>query len=383
MTSHSAGVEIDRYDSLQQEPLSHLLQLLWSPDADLNARHLEWKYERNPYAGSCIYVARESGRLVAMRGFFGARYFTGDGAIMPGVMCAGDLVIAPEYRGRGVFTRIMTRALEDFAGGDVEFLLNFSADASVRLGSLAAGWGSTAPVARFRRSDAAETSRRSMPPIVRERAVSFVRSVERSQTVAGSLVRRFTRWAPFAALDRMAKLDSSVTVAARSRPEEMANLIRRVEKDGRIRHVRDETYFRWRFGSPLSDYRFFFLGTETIDAYLVMRARHYPMRGKAIRIGDWVGVNGEARAAVMLAVLAALPRGAIEVWASSLTEEDRTLLRANSFVEEDARNAAKYSPAVLSRPVASPIPPRPWLFGGRDILDIDSWNLRLLDSDGC
>ena len=394
MTSAATGVEIARYDDLPRGSLSGLLKLLWSPSADLNRRHLEWKYERNPYAGSRIYFARAGEEIVAMLGIYGARYVTGKGAGTPGVMCAGDVVITPEYRGRGVLRQIMTRALEDLADRDVDFLLSFSASASVRLGALAAGWGSTPPVKRLRRPDPAATSKGLMSRLragaapagngrFRESAVSVARSLEKSETAAGAMVRRLARWAPFAAVDRMAKLDDGAAISSQARPGEMADLLRRVEADGRIRHLRDETYFRWRFGSPLSAYRFFFLGREAIDAYLVVQACYYPMHGKSIRIADWVGVSSEARVAVLRGALAALPNGTIDVWTSSLADEERTLLQKSGFVEEVSRSAADYSPAVLSRPVASPIPPRPWSFGGRDILDIDSWNLRLLDSDGC
>ena len=357
-------MEIELYDGQQGASLSHLLKLLWSPDADLNARHLEWKYNQNPNPGSCIYVMRAGEAAVAMRGFQGARFVTGEGALTPRVMCTGDLVIAPEYRGRGAFTQIMTHALGDLRRRDVEFLLNFSAGPSVRLGSLAAGWGSTAPVQAYRRLEPAKAPKAWM-----SRVRARVSPVGKG-------------WAPFTAIDRVTDIDG-VAIAARPRADAMADLIRRVETDGRIRQMRDEAYFRWRFGSPRSTYRFFFLGSQTIDAYLMVQARVYPKHGHTIRIGDWVGVSSDARATVLRAALASLPRGTMEIWATSFTEKDRTRLREGGFVERTYRSAADGSPAVLTRPVASPIPPRPWSFGGQDILDIDNWNLRMLDSDGC
>jgi hypothetical protein len=68
---------------------------------------------------------------------------------------------------------------------------------------------------------------------------------------------------------------------------------------------------------------------------------------------------------------------------SSLEDQDRDLLRHGGFQEETSASAAAYSPAVLVRPLESPIPERPWHLGDRDLLDLDDWKVRLLDSDGC
>lgn len=386
-------VDVCGHDELKRGSLSHLLELLWSPDSGLNERHLAWKYEKNPYPGSVVYVARAGERIVAMRGFFGARYVTADGIETPRVQCSGDLVIAPDFRSRGVVTQIMARALDDLASRDVGFLLSFSANPAVRLGSLAAGWGTTQPAQVFRRPDPSRSSRgaisrrleRLASPYyqrLRSGAAAALHSVERSHGTAGAFVRDLTRWAPFESFDSITNRDGVVSTME-PRPAAMADLLRRVETDGRIRQLRDDQYFQWRFGSPMNAYRFLFLGGSSLDAYLVLQARYHPMHGKAIRIADWAGVGREARGAVLSAAVAALPRGQINVWTSSLGDDEKALLRSKGFDEVTSASAGEYPPAVLCLPVTPPAPQRPWMFGGRDMLDIGNWNLRLLDSDGC
>lgn len=376
--SVTAGVEISRYDPRHDPPLSHLLGLIWTPDARLNARHADWKYWSNPSDGTRVYVARSGGAIVAMRGFFGARYVAGMDTPAPRVLCTGDLTIAPDFRGRGVFTSLMETALNDLEREGCDFLLNFSANAAVRLGSLAAGWGTTRPVTRLRRNIA--TSAKTNP--WRDKAVGVARRFEKSATRAGTAVRGLMRWSPFGLIGESQADSSGVVASSEPRPSAMAALLHGLESDGRIHHVHDESYLRWRFQSPLSMYRFFYLGESELEAYIVVQARHYPMRGRVVRIADWAGITPEARARVLRSAMARLEGLTVEVWASSLTRADIAALESGGFTPHASAGTTDYQPAVLVRPAASRIPPRPWLFSGVDPLELANWNVRFLDSDG-
>ena len=373
-------IEISRYDPRADAPLSHLLGLLWTPDARLNARHADWKYWSNPSEGTRVYVARSGGEIVAMRGFTGASYVTDQSVAAPRVLVTGDLVIAPGFRGRGVFTALMDTALSDFEREGRDLLFNFSANPAVRLGSLAAGWGSTGPVLRLRRG-VALSARAGRNP-AREKAVRLARRLEKSVTPLGSAVRGLMRWTPFGTIDESRADSSGVVASSDPRPSAMAALLRSIEQDGRIHLLRDETHLRWRFQSPLSMYRFFYLGGTELEAYAVVQARHYPMRGKVVRLADWAGTSVEARARVLRSAMKQLDGLTIDVWASSLAPDDLVTLESCGFTTHASAGTTDYLPAVLVRPVNSPVPTRPWAFAGVNPLDLANWNLRLLDSDG-
>jgi GNAT superfamily N-acetyltransferase len=385
-------VEIVRHDKLAPDVLSPLLKMLWSPSAELNAAHLEWKYNRNPYSSTPhVYAAVVEDEVVGMRGFFGCRWEGGSGKPMSAV-CTGDLVIVPEHRTRGILTAIMNRALVDLDRMGIPWLLNFSAGATTRLASLAAGWGTTAPIERMRRSNPGSLHGSSMfmpragtiAAKVRSQAIDAGHRIERGENAIGSAMRRVTRWDPFATADRShGGRNSGVEMTSVPRPMAMADLAARCRVSGRISHVRDETYFEWRFQSPLSSYRFFFLGRSTLEAYAVLQARQFPMNGRTVRLAELVGVSAAARKQVLAAAIEACPRVSIDVWTSSLDEDDRAALAAHGFRDQTAKSAAEYTPAVLVRSVATRIPPRPWMFDGQDVLDRGNWNLSLLDSDGC
>jgi hypothetical protein len=113
-----------------------------------------------------------------------------------------------------------------------------------------------------------------------------------------------------------------------------------------------------------------------------LQAKTYSTSGKKIRIVDWEGETQARRSALMAAALASGDVAPVEVWTGTLPEESRTALRRFGFVEREVRSLADYFPTVLIRPVARDAPDRPWRFGGRNLLDLASWDLRILDSDG-
>ena len=75
------------------------------------------------------------------------------------------------------------------------------------------------------------------------------------------------------------------------------------------------------------------------------------------------------------------PHNARVIWTGTLDEPTVASLREASFQEVRIKSLSEYFPTVLVHPVGRAAP-QPWLFGGRDVLDLRSWDLRLSYSDG-
>jgi GNAT superfamily N-acetyltransferase len=258
-------------------------------------------------------------------------------------------VIAPEHRGRGVFARIMEHALADLRREGVTWLFNFSASAATRLGSLAMQWRAAGPIERM--------ARRPGAPVEPRQLLGWLRGATRRFGRRGGLV-----------------------VSETPRPAAMAELNERIGRDARIRHVRDTGYFAWRFQNPLSSYRFIYFGARRVHAYVVLRRARHPGARRATWIADWAGESAEARLRVLAAALE--QRARLELWSGALPDADRMGLRQAGFRERPVRSFAEYYPCVLVRTVAPEPPPPPWRLEGLDLLDVASWDVRLLDSDG-
>jgi len=363
--------EIVGYDPAFKPQLLELQKHLWGAHDALNARYFEWKYEVNPYIREPhIYMALLNGRPVAMRGMHGSRWEAGTPTAPETILCAGDTVVEPDHRGRGLFTRIMDFALADLAGKDVSYLFSLSTSPATRLGSLATGWGGPGPLRRMGRG---------------QQPTRWTRLWNAARRAPG--VASLAPWKPFARLDRYltgsaGRLEGGISVTAAPHPEAMADLIRRIGHDGRIRHARDTTYLAWRFQNPRSTYRFCFLNRDRLQAYLVLQTRSYSSTNRIVRIVDWEGETSDARRALVQAALGDLVAVPAEVTAASFSPEDRTTLQRVGFVDRKIESAAGGQSTILIRPIAHPGVERPWRFGGRDLLDMTSWDMRPIYADG-
>jgi GNAT superfamily N-acetyltransferase len=143
--------DIVRYEPRYRDQVLAVQHHLWGTDSARNDQYLAWKYEQNPYADApLIYLALDEGQVVAMRGMFGTRWQVGDPPDRPAALFAGDTVVMPDHRGRGLFRQIMLVALKDLARLGYRYLLNLSAGRATHLMSCRMGWVSIGPLERLR-----------------------------------------------------------------------------------------------------------------------------------------------------------------------------------------------------------------------------------------
>lgn len=331
-----------------------LLTRLWSPDLEVNRAYWAWKYDRNPYGGEPrVYAALDGGRLVGMRGFMGARWQAGGSEAS--VLCAGDTVVAPEYENQGVFRTIMEVAEDDLRARGHRFLFNLSAGPAVFLRSLRMGWRSIGPY---------EIWRRPGTP-----GAASAASGDPFESLGGPGPGR-------------TDLGDGLSVSDRPRGEEMAAMVRRAGPVGRIRHVRDATYFGWRFQNPLSRYRFVYRDEHGLDGYVVLRAGRYRSKD-VVKIVDAEGAEVQRLAELLDAVVRLFGAWTLEIWAASQAPDIRARLSGAGFgeVRTVTRNRT-YRRAPLVKATDASLPVDEWTLGGARLLDVESWDLRMLWSDG-
>jgi GNAT superfamily N-acetyltransferase len=180
---------------------------------DDEARTFAWKHLENPFGTSPMWVAVVDDRVVGFRTFMRWEFVRGAGRIVLAAR-AVDTATAPDYEGRGIFTRLTLAALPELAAAGVELVFNTPNQRSLP-GYLKMGWhvvgrlsvavtptrpGSLVVMATARRP----ASRRSIEMHVGEPAVDVfadAAAIERLQsswsTVPGLATRRtpaFLRW---------------------------------------------------------------------------------------------------------------------------------------------------------------------------------------------
>jgi GNAT superfamily N-acetyltransferase len=378
--------EIVAYEPSLKSRLFPLQEYLWSPELteDVWGKYLDWKYARNPYMDApLIHLAMHAGEVVGMRGMCGRRWSVGRPARQVDIPCSGDLVVAPSHRNRGIFRMLVKAGLEEAARRGYVHTMTFSASTVAAAGLAAMGWralDSFEPMRRRSRSLRVAHALRDRGM----RALALLRRARRSVGPRPAWRRRRPRRsfdrldAEGEALSRLAR--SRLRFSRRPEPEAMAGLVARMGSDGRIRHIRDAAYFRWRFGNPTCRYRFlFWSGAERLDGYLVLQTSILSSKF-GVHVVEWEASLPAVREALLRA---AVERGRfhdLRIWSSCLPEDSRALLRDLGFRRAgEAHGAAERR--LMIRPVRDEMLEKDWTLAGRRLLDVAEWDLRMSDSD--
>jgi GNAT superfamily N-acetyltransferase len=372
-----AELDVSRYDARSKPEVVELLRLLASPDAALTRRYLEWKYEENPiFREPVLYLVRDQGRLVGMRGLFGARWEAGRNQSPVMIPYPDDHVVAESHRKSGAASLLMRTVLEDAAARSYPYLCNLSAGLTTTLTSLAAGWK------RVRAMDAVE---RPTEPGPLWRSISPV--VAQSEKL-----KRFTHrrgWSPstaaaFKRLDRIrgdrgATPGSRIAVVASPPAAKMAALIERLGHDGRIRHVRDAEWIDWRYRHPLHEYRFLIHETaDTMDGFLALRRFVNERPSGRGHIVDWEASNDTIAGMLLDRAVHWGEFPVLGAWMATMSPSRRRMLEEMGFVPADHVRRARGLPGLLI--TATDGDGAGFLLNGCPMLEQDQWDLRMIYS---
>ncbi len=353
---------------------------LWSPDLDVNDAYFAWKYERNPSLSEPLAILVLDGdRVVGMRGAFGSPWVVEPAGHPLQALCAGDAVVAPDHRGRGLATRITEALASEAHRRGWNLLINTSSGGAVRHLSLKSGWrevGEIRPLALW------WEVRDPVPPERFEHLSSLL-------SLAARLRGRPSRaHEPLLRLDRRVrragmKPGSAVSVSREPLPQQMAALAASVPARGTIRERRDASFFEWRFSNPLCSYRFFFLAEGQpgqLAGYAVLHA-HGPEHDTGINLVDWEASTPEALTVLLEAIRHVARNERITTWPTGADPRLVAVLAENGFRSAPAPEPPAVRPALLVLPLRETETIESREVGGADPLKLENWDLRMTASD--
>lgn len=352
---------------------------LWGSSIRLNAAYLDWKHLSNPYIEEpLIYVALYDGRVVGMRAMYGTCWEAGDYTDKTVLPCAADTVIEPHHRDSSLFQKLTNYVMDDLSTRGYSYALNFTPSAANYVVSvLTMGWrpmGSSETLTR-------QISSNSVVAKMIDSTSRFkiARKVQGVSRTIGRKVRTAMHINAFADLDRNARTHGHpVSLSREPRPEAMADLVQRLGGDGRLRHVRNHDFFSWRFGNPRASYRFLFWGDEDPGGYMVLQNT----AGQAhVNIVDWEGRDPEVRSDILEAAMNWGHFRNLSTWGATLSDSVIEMLQKAGFspanTTADSLNRAGQ---FLLKPLGPDAGSENLL--GRQPLEHDNWDLRMIYSDG-
>jgi hypothetical protein len=153
----------------------------------------------------------------------------------------------------------------------------------------------------------------------------------------------------------------------------MSRLVARLPRDGRIRHVRDETFFAWRLGNPLYDYRFLYIGGERLRGYVVLQRSPFFIGDRA-SIVDWEAESDLIRAELLAAVIEHGRFPELCTWQLGASSAAIRLANQHGFKPLDRY----YEKSVLVRSASDDRLDAPWMLGGCRLDEAGQWDLRMI-----
>lgn len=393
MTIESIDYKIITYRPEYRQQVLELQKHHLSEDTSVSKAYLEWKYDENPYLDrNYLYVVFEQSKVIAMVGAYGTKWHWGDptqGVVLP---CFSDLVIHPEWRNQGVFPHLMKFALHDLAQSEFDYALDMSAMSDVAASLMLHGWrtpgfmqiaewrspktGKTSPVRKLAKRVPLATSayhwvRKRRAPVRLDQSESPLSSLGANEQL------------PESEADVM--INDQIMMTQELQIEPMVSLIKRIEISKRIQHVRDEAFFSWRFQNPLSSYRFLYyrsaLSTE-IDGYLVLQTSRWS--GRSTNIVEWAATGPQVFADLLKCASELDGIKGVNLWSTSICGSFRDVLVALGFKFVNKSGTLRQDlekPTMLVRSITANEGPKTWSIANRSLLDMESWDLYMANSD--
>lgn len=135
-TTGSTTVEIGRFVAGDRDGFLSLYETVF--ERERGSDWFRWKYRENPYVDHVpILVARADGDVVGCRSFFAQELRVEGEPRLAFQPC--DTMVHPDYRRRGLFSRMNELAIERYTDGDPTCFFNFPNEYS-KPGNLSQGW---------------------------------------------------------------------------------------------------------------------------------------------------------------------------------------------------------------------------------------------------
>jgi GNAT superfamily N-acetyltransferase len=379
---------IINYQPDYRSDVLHLLSDLWGQDLILSASYLKWKYLNNPYLDfPRIYLAFDNDQLVGVRSFFPSQWKIGSSGKTSLLLADADTVVHKDYRRRGLLTALTNYALKDLLDSPYEYILTLSANRFSAAAVLKMGWINISFI------QTAYHSRRSSLPLPRffgRLNIPFSHLIYRNLSLfnlSGTL-EPATSGSTFFNFDRNSKrknklVNRNIFSSTKPKPKEMVDLIERIG-DERIQHVRDHQFFSWRYQNPRSEYRFLYMGMDSLDGYLVLRGRLNQEDGEVV-VADWEAINIDKSEQLLKAAIEWGNFFKLTLWSQTLSREKKQLLHKFGFQFSDYKeeeDSQHFPPLVLFKPIQKSSVDTYIQINNQDMLDLGNWDLRAIYSDG-
>ncbi len=370
------NVEIVKYNPIYDDQICELEKAIWRPDSNVNRSFLQWKYFDNPYSDSPkIYLALHDGQVIAIRGFYEAKWQVGGKVDTFMSLCASDAVVHQDFRGTGIYRKLMDAAIEDLHDSGCRYLFSFSANPVNVISSLAMGWKSIASTTKMRKE-------LTQKPLSEKLKIHNLISVFLKRT--GVIKSPYEFWRNHTISDELRgglkKLLPYIKFDTKPKPAEMSALAEKLANKDKITFVKDQKFYSWRYNNPFSEYLFLYWIDDDLKGYVTVqtaRYRHDSMR--YFNILELEGIDLTIKVALLNSLIDLLGYRSISIWTNTIDENIRRFLLLKQFRENAPARRIPETHMILAHPMNERTDKIE--FQGVDLLDSKNWDFQMIYSD--
>ena len=343
----ATGYRFERFDPARLDEVSALRAAVFSGTPEENRAYIQWKYFDNPFLDDLVmHVATYDDAIVGVRGWYGGSW------VVPGepepveIPAIGEVAVAEDHRGIGMFTDLVTYAVDDVMARGYWRSMGVSATPQSKQIGLHFGWKWVA----------------NYDTLIRRRPRTRVDRVKRRLGLDGrdTLARidealASRRWVQ----DPMGEVDYDA----------VASVNRATPNDG-IHHRKDAMALAWRLANPMMQYRIIMPSRRDPSTFVILQSSG----GSTIRILDFGGDPSTVEA-LLGEVFDAAPDAPIQIWGAWLPPSITSYLSGQGFVRDDT----ELERGLLVRAYSGN--DEDFAVGSVVLTDPEAWGLRMFGSD--
>ncbi|WP_262178051.1 GNAT family N-acetyltransferase [Haloarcula laminariae] len=311
----------------------------------------EWKYADQPAVDRMpVVVVEHEGQIVGARGYFAMRVVAGSTRLLG--LQSTDLMVHPDHRERGLFTRMTEFGLERFGGPETLFF-SFPGP-EPRRGYLKRGW-TEVPNPEYVQFFDVGRQRVGWPPNPRALAKRLYQPLYDGYVAARTLGQRHTH---------------DVTVADELPAETLAELADSREPDG-IHAERSAAFYEWRLSHPLYETTTYLARRDgRVEAAVVVDE----LDGRGF-LREILPAAGRRRALSALLARLRADRPAAESLTAWPPRAHRSTLRRAGYLSSDRTPYRSGDHDIVVKA------PADGTVGGLSVADPTNWALQLAERD--
>ena len=366
---------IRAFEPVMLEEVADVRRQVFGGTLSFNRAYLAWKYLENPYLSEPIlHVAQRDGAIVGIRGWFGTSWHMPHSPNPEIIPCAAESAVLKHERDRGIYEELTHFALDDLHERGFPRVINMSATPANYVSSIMTmGWkrvGHYKPLiwSHPDNDDAGGFGSASKPESSSPEGLSRLKESTRRTL---DRFRPSSNSNPFREIEEnLRNTDDGIRCGSVPEADVMTRLAAASEDGERIHQVRDETYFRWRYRDPRSNYRFLYAAGSHPSAFCVLSSR----RTGAITLVDWAG-SSSGVATLVTAAISGPARFTVRTWGIGMPQDLSQRLGDVGFRSDPAerrRGLLVRSTSETNEAISG---------GPSPLLDIDIWDLRMIFSD--